>query len=276
MLRQISEITRTACPLSARNSAISNRLLIMLASLLFSTWIVEPASAQDEQCRNMPVRQCQCSCRQVRTAASLAPRGTCRVIEPGDNSCQLRWWDAARGDNEKLTDPAGASRIQQEFLKRVRDGELGPKNSPVKRESLTVEALIAGVRKSDRRLPPDPTPLEAAAAYLSLDPEKQEAELLLTSYLILLGPPVQMMAPEKTATLVDFLASELGSIFERIRSSSAPSPRPYKIDGNDIVDESARGCLELTIRAPVRPERPEPLILMIKTPHSIGSRRCRE
>jgi hypothetical protein len=275
MFWQISETSCGARPSYCASSGFSNRLReIIVVALLVLSSTAERAFAQDERCVGAPGPQCQCSCREVRTAASFAPRGTCRVIEPGNNSCQLRWLDAARGNDEKLADPAGASRIQLEFLKRVRDGELGAKTGAVKRESLTVEALMAGVRRNDRRLPPDPIPLEVAAAYLSLDPEKQEAEQLLTSYLIVLGPPVLRLAGDKTAAaLIEFLALESKSILERIRSNAPPPVRTYKTDAIDLRDESAHGCLELIIRAP---GRTEPFIAMVKTPRSIERPRCRE
>lgn len=175
-----------------------DRLLTAIVPLLVFACLPLAASAQDEQCRGAPDPQCQCACKLVRTAVSIAPRGTCRVIEPASNSCQLRWLDSARGNEDKLNDPAAASRVQLQFLKRVREGELGP-NREIQRDWLSVEVLIGDIKKRDRRLPRDPTPLEVAAAYLAIDPEKQHVQELLISYLIVLGPPVQAIAGDKVA-----------------------------------------------------------------------------
>jgi hypothetical protein len=228
-----------------------------------------PALAQDEQCRTSPEPQCQCACREVRSAASFAPRGTCRVIEPGGGSCQLRWFDAARGNDEKLANPNAAGATQRLFLDRVRKGALPTRMKDVPIPG--VEDIIEALRKNDVKLPGDPTPFEAAAAYLALDPERQQPELLLACYLIMLGPPVEDQAGAKAAAaLVDYLAIQRKTILERVRAKSNTDRATYKSDDLFLVDESSFGCLELVVNFP------KPLLLMVKSPRSGGRARCRE
>lgn len=132
--------------------------------------------------------------------------------------------------------------------------------------ALSVEALVDQVKKQDRRMPPEPSPFGTAAAYLALEPERQEAEPLLTAYLILWGPPVETMGGKAAAgVLVEFLLVEIKGILERVKAKSSSPPRTFKIEGIELVEESARGCLELRIQAD------EPLIVMIKTPHATGA-----
>lgn len=224
-----------------------------------------PARAQDERCEPTPEPQCRCACKEVRTAMSFAPRGTCRVIETGGGSCQLRWVDAARGD-QKLPDEAGA--IQRTFLDRVREGSL-PTNA--RGSLMRANTLIELIRSRGIRLPVGPTPLEAAAAYLALEPEKLEPEPLLASYLIMLGPAVEQIAGEKAAVvLVDYFFSELKTILERLQSMSSPERRQYKSENLVLVDDVTRGCLELTIT------NPKPMVLMVKSPRAGVRARCRE
>lgn len=250
---------------------ISGARLVLIVVAALSGWSTDRASAQDEQCRSSPEPQCQCACREVRSIISFAPRGTCRIIEPGGGSCQLRWFDAARGNNEKLSDAASAGRVQREFLRRAREGELGTKAKGMPQVVLSVEALLEQVRRQDRRMPPEPSAFEAAAAYLGLEPERQDPEHLLTAYLILLGPPVEATGGKAAAAaLVDYMVGEIKSILERVRAKSSLPARTFKFEGIEILEEGARGCLELQIRAD------KPLLLMIKTPHATGRQRCRE
>ncbi|XUJ32217.1 hypothetical protein ACQ5SK_26625 [Bradyrhizobium japonicum] len=135
--------------------------ILALLPVVYCSSIVS-LRAQDEQCRTSPEPQCQCACREVRSIASFAPRGTCRIIEPGGGACQLRWFDAARGNDEKLTDPNRAGATQRQFLDRVRSGSLSVRTRDT--AYLRVDFLEEKVKSSDIKLPPEPTPLETAAA----------------------------------------------------------------------------------------------------------------
>jgi hypothetical protein len=126
------------------------------------------------------------------------------------------------------------------------------------------------VKSKDLRLPPEPTPFELAAAYLTIDPSKLEPELLVLSLLILLGPQVSASVNDTVAAaLVDYLASEPKLILYRFQSEK-PDVRSLKVGELDFTDFSVRGCLELVIGgAP-------PVSLMVKSPHAAGRARCRE
>jgi hypothetical protein len=204
----------------------------------------------------------------VRSVASFAPRGTCRIIEPGGGACQLRWFDAARHNDEKVLNPNEAGALQRQFLDRVRSGNLPTKARDM--AFLRVEMLEEKVRSNDIQLPPGPTPLEIAAAYLSIDPNKLESEPLLVSLLILLGPAVSGLASDAVAAaVVDYLAGEPNVILARLQSEK-PDIVSIKAGSFEFTDISARGCLELVVRGE------KPVTLMVKSPRAAGRNRCRE
>ncbi|WFU33603.1 hypothetical protein QA635_03895 [Bradyrhizobium brasilense] len=243
------------------------RILALVFPVLFCSSIVS-LRAQDEQCRTSPEPQCQCACREVRSIASFAPRGTCRIIEPGGGACQLRWFDAARSNEEKVSDPNRAGAPQRQFLDRVRSGNLPIKTSDM--AFLRVELLEDKVKSSDIKLPPGPTPFETAAAYLAIDPNKLEPEPLLVSLLILLGPAVSGQTSDAVAAaLVDYLASNPKMILARFQAEK-PEVISYKAGSFEFIDMSARGCVELVLRGE------KPVTLMVKSPRAAGRTRCRE
>ncbi|MDH6258294.1 hypothetical protein [Bradyrhizobium sp. BR13661] len=224
--------------------------------------------AQDEQCRTNPTPQCQCACRDVRSVVSFAPRGTCRIIEPGGGACQLRWFDAARPKDEKVLDPNAAAGPYRQFLDRVRSGNLPTKARDI--SFLRVELLEEKVKGRGIELPPGSTPTETAAAYLSLDPNELEPEPLLVALLILLGPGVSAATnDEVAAALVDYLANEPKIILGRLQSER-PEIVSVRTGSLEFRDESARGCLELVISGS------RPVTLMVKSPRAAGRSRCRE
>lgn len=240
--------------------------ILALLPVVYCSSIVS-LRAQDEQCRTSPEPQCQCACREVRSIASFAPRGTCRIIEPGGGACQLRWFDAARGNDEKLTDPNRAGATQRQFLDRVRSGSLSVRTRDT--AYLRVDFLEEKVKSSDIKLPPEPTPLETAAAYLAIDPNKLEPEPLLISLLILLGPAVSGQAGDAVAAaLVDYLANNPKMILARFQAEK-PEVISDKAGSFEFVDMSARGCLELVVRGE------KPVTLMVKSPRAVGRTRCR-
>lgn len=243
------------------------RILALALPIVYCSSIVS-LRAQDEQCRTSPEPQCQCACREVRSVVSFAPRGTCRIIEPGGGACQLRWFDAARGNDEKIADPNRAGAPPRQFLDRVRSGNLSTKTRDM--AFLRVEWLEEKVRSNDVKLPLGPTPFEIAAAYLSIDPHKLEPEPLLVSLLILLGPAVSGITGDLVAAaLVDYLADDPKAILARFRSEK-PDVISVKPGSFELVDMSAFGCFELMIRTE------KPVTLMVKSPRAIGRTRCRE
>jgi hypothetical protein len=241
-------------------------LTLVFPALFFSS--IGTLRAQDEQCRTSPEPQCQCACREVRSIASYAPRGTCRIIEPGGGACQLRWFDAARSNDEKIDDPNRAGAPPRQFLDRVRSGNLSIRRLDT--AFLRVDALEERVKSSNIKLPLGPTPFETAAAYLSIDPNKLEPESLVTSMLILLGPAVSVQTSDAVAAaLVDYLAGNPKMVLARFQAER-PEVISGKVGSFEFTDMSARGCLEIVIRGE------KPVTLMVKSPRAAGRARCRE
>jgi hypothetical protein len=234
-------------PFSPRSAGKQMRRL-QIFTLIFALAFCTSGSlrAQDEQCRTSPEPQCQCACRQVRSVASFAPRGTCRVIEPGGGACQLRWFDTARHNDEKIPNPSEAGAPPRQFLDRVRDGSL-----PTKARGMAfanIGMLEEKVKRNDVKVPVEPTPFEIAAAYLAIDPNKLEPEPLLVSLLILLGPAVSRSAGDAVAAaLVDYLTGEPKVILARLQSEK-PDIVSVKSGAFEFIDMSARGCFELEVR----------------------------
>jgi hypothetical protein len=94
-------------------------------------------------------------------------------------------------------------------------------------------------------MPPEPSLLEVAAAHLALEPEKQEPELLVTAYLILLGPPVENIGGKAAAAaLVEYMVVEIKGVLEHVLCGArrVPLRRIAYRPGLDTNQSSVRIC----------------------------------